>query len=474
MGFISTRGRAATLDFPETVLAGLAGDGGLYVPQAWPRLSPEAVADLSGAPFETVAETAIGAFAGGDPSPEVLSRLIGEAMGTFRHAARAPLVQIGPDLFLLELFHGPTLAFKDVAMQFLARLIDHLLRREGRRATVIAATSGDTGAAAADAFRGRAAVDMVILFPHGRVSQVQRRQMTTLPDDNVHALAVDGTFDDCQRIVKALFADAAFRTDVGMTGVNSINLARIVAQTTYYFTAALALGAPHRPVAFSVPTGNFGDILAGDVARRMGLPLGPLVIATNENDILARTLETGTYRVGSVRPTSSPSMDIQVASNFERLLFELLGRDADAVRAMMDDLSRDGAFTLPAPALATLRQDFAAARVDEDETRATIRDVHGETGEVIDPHTAVGVAAARRAGIARDIPKVVLATAHPAKFPDAVEAACGVRPALPEPMADLLDREERITRLPADTAAVAAFVRANSRACARESAGATA
>lgn len=464
MGFISTRGAAPALDFPGTVLAGLAADGGLYVPERWPRWTNAEIAALAGAPFETVAARVVDAFADGAPDAATTERLVGEAMATFEHAARTPLVQIGPNTFLLELFHGPTLAFKDVAMQFLARLLDHLLTEAGRRATVIAATSGDTGAAAADAFRGRAAIDMVILYPKGRVSEVQRRQMTTIPDANVHTLAIEGTFDDCQRIVKALFADPAFREDTGLTGVNSINLARIVAQVSYYFVAALALGAPHRPVAFSVPTGNFGDILAGDVARRMGLPAGPLVIATNENDILSRTLASGVYRTGAVRPTSSPSMDIQVASNFERLLFELVGRDATAVREMMDALAANGGFALPVPALAALRRDFRAARIDEAETAETIRRVHAETGEVIDPHTAVGVAAARSVDVPAGVPMVVLSTAHPAKFPDAVESAAGVRPALPERLADLMERTERMSELPADTDAVAAFVRSNSRA----------
>jgi threonine synthase len=353
-------------------------------------------------------------------------------------------------------------------MQFLARLLDHILEERSARTTVIVATSGDTGAAAAEAFRGRRAIDLVILYPHGRISEVQRRQMTTVPDDNVHALAIEGTFDDCQALVKAMFLDEGLRRDLDLSGVNSINWARSVAQITYYCVAAAALGAPHRKVVFSVPTGTFGDIYAGYAARRMGLPVDRLIIATNTTDILHRMLATGRYAKGEVTPTASPSMDIQVASNFERLLYEAAGRDAGAVRVMMQALAADGAFALPAPALAAIRDSFASGAVSEAETTATIAATHAATGLIVDPHTAVGIAAARRAGAGAGdgdeaTPVVTLATAHPAKFPDAVGAACGVRPALPARFEGILQAPERSRRLPADLSAVAAAVRAASR-----------
>jgi threonine synthase len=373
-------------------------------------------------------------------------------------------VQIGRNLFVLELFHGPTLAFKDLAMQLLARLMDHALARRGERATIVVATSGDTGGAAVEAFRGRAQVDLVVLFPQGRISDVQRRMMTTAKNDNVHALAIEGTFDDCQAIVKGLFNHHAFRDRVSLSGVNSINFARIVAQVVYYFTAAVTLGAPRRPVAFTVPTGNFGDVFAGYVAERMGLPVERLSIATNVNDILVRTLQRGAYEVRDVTPTSSPSMDIQVSSNFERLLFDAGGRDAKAVRAMMGSLAQSGRFTVQAGALAEMRGYFTAGRADEQETAATIRTLLRETGYLADPHTAVGIAVAEKEVRDHKTPMVVLSTAHPAKFPAAVEAACGAKPALPDWLADLGERPEQVTVLPPDQAAVERFILSVSRA----------
>ncbi|MGE0846549.1 MAG: threonine synthase, partial [Flavobacteriaceae bacterium] len=387
-----------------------------------------------------------------------LESMARDAYATFRHDAVAPHVQMGPNDWILELFHGPTLAFKDVAMQVLARLMDHVLRREGRRATIVGATSGDTGGAAIEAFRGLSSVDVVILFPDGRVSDVQRRQMTTVADANIHALAIGGTFDDCQKIVKQLFADRALAGEVGLSGVNSINWARIAAQIVYYFTAASALGAPARAVSFTVPTGNFGDVFAGYAASRMGLPVERLVIATNENDILVRTLETGRYELAGVSATTSPSMDIQISSNFERLVFEACGRDAAAVRAAMGGLSQSGGFSLAAAPLAAIRDDFSARRAGEAEVAGAIAATLSADGYLLDPHTAVGrvvAAAERRAGT----PMVTLATAHPAKFPDAVEAACGERPALPAWLGDLMERRERFEVLPADAAAVTRFVR---------------
>jgi threonine synthase len=469
--YISTRGEAPELTFVDVTLAGLARDGGLYVPDSWPVFSPDQIAALAGRPYAEVACEVIRPFVGGTISDADLARMAREAYGTFRHPAVAPLTQLNPSTFMLELFHGPTLAFKDLAMQLLARLMDHALAERRERATIVVATSGDTGGAAAEAFRGRDNIDLIALYPHGRISQVQRRMMTTPREANVHAVAIEGTFDDCQAIVKGMFNHHAFRDRVRLSGVNSINWARIVAQVVYYFTAAVALGAPHRKVAFTVPTGNFGDIFAGYVAQRMGLPIERLVIATNVNDILARTISTGIYEVRGVTPTTSPSMDIQVSSNFERLLFDAYGRDPAPVRAAMGSLGQSRRFEVAAQPLAEIRSRFSADRADEDETAATIRSVRKEAGYLIDPHTAVALAVAekeRRDGAA---PMVVLSTAHPAKFPDAVKAACGVTPELPEWLADLGTRAERVTVLPNDQGAVERFISAASTA-AREGAAA--
>ncbi len=471
MRYVSTRGEAPPLGFMDVTLAGLARDGGLYVPESWPRLSAETIASFAGKPYAEVAVEVIRPFVGDTISEAELSRLAREAYGTFRHPAVVPVAQFGAGTFLLELFHGPTLAFKDVAMQLLARLMDHALAARGERTTIVVATSGDTGGAAVEAFRGRERADLFVLFPQGRISDVQRRMMTTANDNNVHALAVEGTFDDCQALVKGLFNHHAFRDRVRLSGVNSINWARIVAQVVYYFTAAATLGAPHRKVSFTVPTGNFGDIFAGYVAARMGLPIDRLVIATNVNDILARTLATGTYDVREVVATSSPSMDIQVSSNFERLLFEATGRDAAAVRAMMASLAQSGRFSLSSEALSRIRALFNADRADEEETAATIRTTLRETSRLIDPHTAVGLAVAEKETRDPAVPMIVLGTAHPAKFPEAVEAACGVRPGLPDWLSDLPERPERATAMPVDQAAIEKFILAASRA-AREGAAA--
>jgi threonine synthase len=462
--YVSTRGEAPTLGFVEATLAGLARDGGLYVPASWPKLSEDTIASFAGRPYAEVAVEVIRPFVG-DAIPEHdLARMTREAYGSFRHPAVAPLVQFGPSDFVLELFHGPTLAFKDLAMQLLGRLMDHALAARGERTTIVVATSGDTGGAAVEAFRGRARADLVVLYPQGRISDVQRRMMTTTADDNVHAIAIEGTFDDCQALLKGMFNHHAFRDRARLSGVNSINWARIVAQVVYYFTAAVALGSPHRKVAFTVPTGNFGDIYAGYVARAMGLHVGRLVIATNVNDILARTIATGSYEPREVVPTSSPSMDIQVASNFERLLFEVYGRDDSAVRGLMASLAQSRRFVLSEPALSGIRAVFSAGRADEGETAATIRTMLRETGHFIDPHTAVGIAVAEKENRDQSVPMVVLGTAHAAKFPDAVEAACGVRPPLPEWLADLDRRPERVTTLPADQMAVERHILSVSRA----------
>jgi threonine synthase len=467
--YLSTRGEAPPLGFVETTLAGLARDGGLYVPETWPRLEAATIAGFAGRPYAEVAAEVIRPFVGDAIAEHELARMLREAYSSFRHPAVAPLMQYGVNDFVLELFHGPTLAFKDVAMQLLGRLMDHMLAARGERTTVVVATSGDTGGAAVEAFRGRARADLFVLFPLGRVSDVQRRMMTTVADGNVHALAIEGTFDDCQAIVKGLFNHHAFRDRVSLSGVNSINWARIVAQVVYYFTAAVALGSPGRKVAFTVPTGNFGDVYAGYAALQMGLPIDRLVIATNVNDILARTLATGTYELRDVVPTASPSMDIQVASNFERLLFDAYGRDGQSVRTLMNSLAQSRRFTLSARALAAIRTIFSADRADEKETAATIRTTLRETNHFIDPHTAVGVAVAEKETRDPSLPMIVLGTAHAAKFPDAVEAACGTRPQLPEWLADLGERAERVTVLPVDQAAVERHILSLTRA-AREGA----
>ena len=463
MKYVSTRGAAPELDFEDALLAGLARDGGLYVPAEWPQLSERKIKALAGLPYEEVAFRVMRPYIGPSIDDSTLQRMLVRAYAGFNHRAIVPLTQIGPGDWLLELFHGPTLAFKDVAMQILARLFDHVLAARGRRITVVGATSGDTGSAAIEAFKGRDTTDIFILHPKGRVSDVQRRQMTTVLDANVHNIAVDGSFDDCQALVKAMFNDHRFRDEVALAGINSINWGRVLAQIVYYFTSAVALGAPARAVAFSVPTGNFGDIFAGYAAARMGLPVARLIVATNVNDILARALETGRYEVGTVVPTISPSMDIQVSSNFERLIHDAYGRDGAAVTRLMQSLTQSGAFEIDAVRLDAIRAMFGAARADEQETRATIEATLKATGELVDPHTAVGLAVAAKLRGDADVPMVTLATAHPAKFPDAVEAATGIRPALPPAMADLFTREERLTVLPNDLTAVEAFIRERAR-----------
>ena len=465
MEYVSTRGQAPALGFRDVLMAGLARDGGLYVPAEWPVLSSRAIAGLAGRPYADVAFDIVRPFVGGEIPDNNLKDMCRAAYATFRHEDVAPLRQLAPDRIVLELFHGPTLAFKDVAMQLLARLMQHVLTERGERVTIAGATSGDTGAAAIEAFRDRDNVDVFILFPEGRISAIQRRQMTTTGAANVFPIAIKGTFDDCQAILKGLFASHDFRDSVSLSGVNSINWARILGQIVYYFTAAVALGAPSRPVSFTVPTGNFGDIYAGYVAKRMGLPIDTLVVATNVNDILARTIATGRYDVRSVTATSSPSMDIQVSSNFERLLFEAYGRDAAAVRALMDRLRIDGVFEIAPDALAAIRADFAAGTADETETAQTIAATYAETGFLPDPHTAVGLAVAAHFA-EPGVPMVTLATAHPAKFPEAVIAAAGVEPELPEALAGILDREERYATLANDRRAVEDYIATRSRAAA--------
>ncbi|MBK0328297.1 threonine synthase [Rhodobacteraceae bacterium F11138] len=457
MKYISTRGSAPELSFEEAMLTGLARDGGLYVPAEIPQMDPDDIAALAGLSYEETAFRVMRPFVGDCFSDQEFRAAIDRAYAGFGHAARAPLVQLAPNHFLLELFHGPTLAFKDFAMQLIGQLFQVALERRAERVTIVGATSGDTGSAAIEAFKGLNNVDVFILFPHGRVSEVQRRQMTTPTETNVHALAVDGDFDDCQAALKAMFNDFAFRDGVRLAGVNSINWARVLAQVVYYFSSAVSLGAPHRKISFTVPTGNFGDIFAGYIAKRMGLPVERLVVATNQNDILHRCLSGQGYHKGPTQPSISPSMDIQVSSNFERALFDAYGRDGSAVAQLMEELAAGG-FDVSQGALEFLREQFQSGRASEDETLATITDTLHTSTELLCPHSAVGV---KVANDLRDpaVPMIALATAHPAKFPAAVEQASGRHPALPPRMSDLYDRPERVHRIANDLDALKNHIR---------------
>jgi threonine synthase len=457
MKYVSTRGGAPELSFEQAMMTGLARDGGLYVPAVIPTLSVDQIAAMAGQSYEDIAYTVMRPFIGDTFTDDEFRGLIDAAYAGFNHAARAPLKQLDSNHFLLELFHGPTLAFKDFAMQLIGQMFQASLTRSGKRITIVGATSGDTGSAAIEAFRGLENVDVFILFPHGRVSEVQRRQMTTPTEANVHALAMDGDFDDCQAVLKDMFNDFDFRDGVNLAGVNSINWGRVLAQVVYFFSSAVSLGAPHRPVSFTVPTGNFGDIFAGYIAKRMGLPIDQLVIATNQNDILHRTLQTGAQVKEGVTPSISPSMDIQVSSNFERALFEAYGRDGGVVAAQMDALKDNGSFTISQGAIDMLRDTFASGRSSEAETYATITDELVRSGELLCPHSAVGVTVADRFQSAT--PMITLATAHPAKFPAAVEKATGQHPPLPPHMADLYERSERVTRVPNDLAALQTLIK---------------
>ncbi len=465
MRYLSTRGQAPALDFSGALLAGLASDGGLYMPDSWPALASAEIAGFAGQPYRQVAQTVMSPYLGGAFGGDEFAGMLEAAYAGFRHPAVTPLVQLGDNLFVLELFHGPTLAFKDVAMQILGRMMDRELARRGQRATIVGATSGDTGAAAIEAFRGLANVDVFILYPNGRVSDAQRRQMTTVAAPNVHAIALEGTFDDCQAIVKGLFNHHAFRDRMGLAGVNSINWARVMAQIVYYFTSAVALGAPHRKVSFTVPTGNFGDILAGYAAKRMGLPIDRLVIATNENDILERALATGVYETRGVRETTSPSMDIQISSNFERLLFDANGRNPEHIRAEMAGLAQSGRFALSPEQHAAIRHEFDAYRTGETGCMKEIQRVWREANYLIDPHTAVALHAARKAlAKAPGTPMIALSTAHPAKFSTAIQAAIGAPAPLPPHLADLMTAKESFSVLSNDCAAVEKFISERSRA----------
>jgi threonine synthase len=464
MDYISTRahGDPAPLDFAGVTLAGLAPDGGLYLPREWPRFSQSEIAALAGLPYAELAARIMQPFVGESLPPERLRALCEQAYGRFAHAAVTPLVQLDQQHWLLELFHGPTLAFKDVALQLLGLLFEEFLARRDERLTIVGATSGDTGSAAIDAVAGREGVEIFMLHPAGRVSEVQRRQMTTVRAPNVHNIAVEGaSFDDTQAAIKAIFADRALNARLRLGAVNSINWARLAAQVVYYFAAALQLGAPQRKVAFAVPTGNFGDVFAGYVAAQMGLPIERLIVATNVNDILHRALTAGDYSKGTVVPTAAPSMDIQVSSNFERLLFDLGGRDGAALAEQMRGFEASGRLQLTNAQAQGAAALFTSGRADAAETAQAIRWAWENCGEIVDPHTAIGLHAARSADISPEIPVVTLATAHPAKFRDAVERATGVRPALPLRIGDLFAREEAFATLPNDYAAIGAFIAAN-------------
>ena len=461
MDYISTRGQAQPLNFEQVTLAGLASDGGLYVPRSWPKLSEAEITGMAGLPYSEVAIKVMLPFVADVLSEAELRELCEEAYGHFSHDAVTPLVQLDGQHWLLELFHGPTLAFKDVALQLLGLLFEKFLARQDKHLTVVGATSGDTGSAAIDALAGRDKVDIFMIHPDGRISDVQRRQMTTVRAPNVYNIAMDGSFDDAQAMVKRMFSDKSVTDRFAVSAVNSINWARLMAQIVYYFYSAVQLGAPKRKVAYSVPTGNFGDVFAGYVAAQMGLPIERLIVATNVNDILHRALSTGDYSAGTVTPTAAPSMDIQVSSNFERLLFDLSGRDGAALSKMMEKFETTRSLSIPADMLASANALFTSHRVDSDEMSLAMRWAHERAGEVIDPHTAIGLSAAKAQNIDRNVPIVTLATAHPAKFRDAVERSVGVRPALPGRIGDLFDREEYYDKLPGDYDAVKEFVTAN-------------
>jgi threonine synthase len=461
MEYISTRGSAPALDFEGVTLAGLASDGGLYVPREWPRFTEAEIAAFAGLPYAELATKVMLPFVGQSLTEERLRALCTEAYGRFAHAAVTPLVQLDERNWLLELFHGPTLAFKDVALQLLGRLFEEFLSRRQQRLTIVGATSGDTGSAAIDAVAGRENIDIFMLHPRGRVSDVQRRQMTTVKAPNVRNIAIEGSFDDAQAMVKRMFTDPAMTGRFHIGAVNSINWARLMAQVVYYFAAGLQLGAPHRPLAFSVPTGNFGDVFAGYVAAKMGLPVERLIVATNVNDILHRALSAGDYSVGTVTATAAPSMDIQVSSNFERLLFDCGGRDGAALAEQMRGFEATKAMRLTNAQQQGAAALISSSRADATEMAQAMGWAWQNCAELIDPHTAIGLHAARAAGLPREVPVVTLATAHPAKFRDAVERATGHRPRLPARVGDLFDREESYVELPGEYDAVAAYVAEN-------------
>ena len=458
MKYISTRGSAPKLAFDDVLLAGLARDGGLYLPETWPTFSAAEITAMKDMTYAQVAVKVMTPFVEGAISVEDLTKIVNDTYAVFDGEDPAPVVKLGENEYVLELFHGPTLAFKDYALQFLGRMFDHVLAKRGAKLTIAGATSGDTGSAAIEACRDRDAIEIFILHPAGKVSEVQRRQMTTVLSDNVHNIAMKGNFDDCQDTVKALFADEPFRDAVHLSAVNSINWARIMGQVVYYFWAALKVGGPQTPVSFAVPTGNFGNVFAGYVAKQMGLPIKQLVVGSNANDILIRFIESGRMESKGVVETTSPSMDIQISSNFERFMFEMLGRDAVALTALMDEFKTTGKFTVPDALMAKLKGLVDGERFDNDGTAKLIGDIHKETGYLLDTHSAIGVGAGRARRWDKSVPMVALATAHPAKFPDAVEAASGVHPALPDFLSDLYEREERAVTLDNSFAVIKGYI----------------
>ena len=464
MRYISTRGKSPALDFEGVLLQGLASDGGLYVPETMPRYTPEELKALRGLPYDELASHVMFPFVEGSIPEEDFRAMVRETYAGFTHRAVAPLVQLDANEWLMELFRGPTLAFKDFALQLLGRLLDYFLEKRNAHVVILGATSGDTGSAAIEGCRHSTHVDIFILHPHERVSEVQRRQMTTVHSDNVHNLAVKGNFDDCQKMVKASFADQSFLGEgTSLVAVNSINWARIMAQIVYYVHASLALGGPDRSLAFSVPTGNFGDIFAGYLAREMGLPIQQLVVATNRNDILHRFISSNHYETGELQHTLSPSMDITISSNFERLLFDLYGRDSQGVVGFLESAS-EGAVQLDEQRWRGARRLFDSLSVDDQRTCEVMAEVYRETGYLLDPHSAIGVEAARRCRRDPTIPMITMGTAHPAKFPDAVERAnIGVEAALPAHLSDLLQREERFMILENDLAGIQDYMARNWR-----------
>ena len=463
MRYISTRGAAPRLDFEAVLLAGLARDGGLYVPESWPSLKPKTLAGFSGKPYAEVAAAVMAPFVGKAIPQKTFQSMITDAYAGFRHQAVTPMVEVGEGVWIEELFHGPTLAFKDVALQLVGRLYDYVLKKQGRRVTIIGATSGDTGSAALEACKDRRAIDIFILHPLGRVSEVQRRQMTTIDSGNVFNIAIDGSFDDCQDLVKAMFNDHAFRDRIGMSAVNSINWARVMAQIVYYVTAAVALGAPNRKLAFSVPSGNFGNVYAGYAAKQMGLDISQFIVGSNRNDILTRFFKTGAMKMSGVEPSLSPSMDIQVSSNLERLLFDLFKRNGVKLGEAMNGFRKTGRFVAPKSGWPATQKLFSAYKLDDAGTLKAMQDLYKRTGMLIDPHSAIGVAAAEAMRKDKSVPVVALGTAHPAKFPDAVEKATGIRPALPSFLGNLMTKRERYDVLPKDLGKIQDYVLAHRR-----------
>jgi len=450
MKYVSTRGKAPELDFEDVMITGLARDGGLYVPKEWPFFNEETISKMDGCSYEEIAFQVMRPFIGSTFTDLEFKEIIKQSYKDFSSFERCPVVKLKDNIFVLELYHGPTLAFKDVAMQLIGQMFELSLKRRNQNIVIVGATSGDTGSAAIEAFKGLDSVEVFIMYPDGAVSDVQRRQMTTATENNVNALAVNGNFDDCQARLKDMFNDFDFRDEVNLASVNSINWARVMAQVVYYFTSAIAVGAPQKKVNFTVPTGNFGDIFAGYVAKKMGLPIEKLIIATNQNDILDRVVKSGVYKIEQVKPSISPSMDIQVSSNFERALFDIFSQDSLRIRTLMDELRISEEFKLTSKEAEKLQAVFESGSSSEEETNDTISSIFEETGTLMCPHSATGTKVAKEKNDDGDVPMIVLATASPAKFPNAVKAASGISPKLPAHMSDLFDRGERVKMVPND------------------------